>query len=762
MNGIKAKVRITKELFHKDDYYILSAELVESNRDIKLNQWGGFSLVGSLGYLTVDNTYEMILKEGKVTKYGLNYEVCSVPSLDKKQLDKLTDEEKFSIMRMATSSDKIATNILSSYPNFIDDVVMKSDEELDKLIDLKKIKGVGEVYYKAYKRILRDKFKYFNFIHRDKLQPYDLTVDDGKMILSYYVEIEKAEKEFINNPYYGLCELCKYSFKNADNLLKTIRGDLINSTQRCEALVMEILHRNETDGNSRLNGNTCFHVMASDEYNCGDLKNKIVETCEKSSNIYYDKETKDLSLFNTYMKENDIASYARSANINCNVLDFDVENYRTLDNGITLTDMQLNAVKNFKNYRLSNLVGFGGSGKTTSIQAIVKVCKDLQLSMTLLAPTGSASLRMTESTNVQASTIHLKCLRDRIIDTDVLLVDECSMIDLDTFSMMIRCIDNPNIRIVLIGDIAQIIPVGVGTVFADLVKSEILPTTILTQVFRYGDSGIAYSGANTRNGVDFFDNKEVKHGNNKLTIMNDWEFYTEDSDEKIAEKVIEQYLKLLDHHVKKSDILVLSAYNVGDCGTYILNNKIQEIINPPLKNEKVFTRKVSGFGQITFRKGDRVINKKNNYQQLTYDGWRAIEDSDGLLSEEEVETTVVFNGQRGDVIDILDKVMVVKFDNELVVYDKLQAHNLLLSYVITCHSSQGQESPYVINVVTPSQSRLMSRNLMYVANTRAKKHHINIGSIQSYKDALKIDGVEQRNTWLLDLLTNENTLKEIA
>ena len=762
MNGIKAKVRITKELFHKDDYYILSAQLVESNRDIKLNQWGGFSLVGSLGYLTVDNTYEMILKEGKVTKYGLNYEVCSVPSLDKKQLDKLTDKEKFSIMRMATSSDKIATNILSSYPNFIDDVVMKSDEELDKLIDLKKIKGVGEVYYKAYKRILRDKFKYFNFIHRDKLQPYDLTVDDGKMILSYYIEIEKAEKEFINNPYYGLCELCGYSFKKADNLLKTIRNDLINSTQRCEALVMEILHRNETDGNSRLNGNTCFHVMASDEYNCGDLKNKIVETCEKSSNIYYDKETKDLSLFNTYMKENDIASYARSANINCNVLDFDVENYRTLDNGITLTDMQLNAVKNFKNYRLSNLVGFGGSGKTTSIQAIVKVCKDLQLSMTLLAPTGSASLRMTESTNVQASTIHLKCLRDRIIDTDVLLVDECSMIDLDTFSMMIRCIDNPNIRIVLIGDIAQIIPVGVGTVFADLVKSEILPTTILTQVFRYGDSGIAYSGANTRNGVDFFDNKEVKHGNNKLTIMNDWEFYTENSDEKIAEKVIEQYLKLLDHHVKKSDILVLSAYNVGDCGTYILNNKIQEIINPPLKNEKVFTRKVSGFGQITFRKGDRVINKKNNYQQLTYDGWRAIEDSDGLLSEEEVETTVVFNGQRGDVIDILDKVMVVKFDNELVVYDKLQAHNLLLSYVITCHSSQGQESPYVINVVTPSQSRLMSRNLMYVANTRAKKHHINIGSIQSYKDALKIDGVEQRNTWLLDLLTNENTLKEIA
>ena len=189
---------------------------------------------------------------------------------------------------------------------------------------------------------------------------------------------------------------------------------------------------------------------------------------------------------------------------------------------------------------------------------------------------------------------------------------------------------------------------------------------------------------------------------------------------------------------------------------------IQEQENPPQVGEKIFERKISGYGKIVFRIGDRVINKKNNYSQLTYEGWKQIEASNGILSEDEVETTVIYNGQRGDVVDILDKVMVVKFDNELVVFDKLQVYNLLLGYAISCHASQGQEANYVICVVTPSQSRLMNRNLMYVGNTRAKKHHINVGSVQAYKDALKVDGVERRNTWLLDLLTADNIVEQTA
>lgn len=750
--SIKIKARITRELFHRDDYYILACTPLESNREVKLNQYGGFTIVGNLPYLTVDHEYELEVTEGKATKYGINYEVCSVPSLSKKDLGQLTDEEKFSIMKVATTSDRLAHTVLEQYPNFIEDVVTKSDEELDKIIDLKKLKGIGTVYYNCYKRILREKYKYIFFIQGKEVKPYDLSLDDAKILFKKWSDQNYIINKIKENPYNIMIEVCGKSFKTVDTLLKKIRLDLIHSEQRCEAVVMDILHRNEYDGHSRLNGHYLFRIM-KDSYNCEDLKDILVATCEKSSDIYYDKSTKDLSLFTTYMREVNIASYARTANNNVMPLDIDVEKFRQLENGITLTDEQLGAVKNFKDYNFSILAGFGGAGKTSSVLAIVNVCKYIGLSMTLLAPTGSASLRLTEATNVKASTIHLKCLKDKEINTDVLIVDECSMVDLEVFSMMMNCISNPNIRIVLVGDYAQLVPVGIGTVFADLIQSKIVPTTILDRVFRYGNSGIAFAGANTRQGRDFFDDNEVKNINGRLNIMGDWDFYERESDEDICKEVITQYKNLRAKHINKNDILVLSAYNVDSCGTYKINELIQEEFNPPKKNEKYFERKIDRYGKITFRVGDRVINKKNNYSALTYDSWLEIEKSGGVLSEDDVETTVIFNGQRGDVVDINDKVMVVKFDEQLIVFDKLQVYNLLLGYAISVHASQGQEANYVICVVAESQSRLMNRNLLYVGNTRAKKYHINVGQINAYKDALLVDGVEERDTWLLDLLT---------
>ena len=104
------------------------------------------------------------------------------------------------------------------------------------------------------------------------------------------------------------------------------------------------------------------------------------------------------------------------------------------------------------------------------------------------------------------------------------------------------------------------------------------------------------------------------------------------------------------------------------------------------------------------------------------------------------------------MVDVQDKVMVVRFEENLVVYDKLTIYNLLLGYAISTFAAQGQEAPYVINVVSTTQTRLMSKNLLYVADTRSKKKQIDIGSVKAYKDALLVDNVEERNTWLLDLL----------
>lgn len=745
--SINVKARAIKEVFHRDNFYIISFMPTESNRDIQLNQWGNFSCSGDIGYITVDKEYELILEEGKVSKYGMSYVIKDVPSLKMENIADLSLAEKKDILMQCTSSERLADNILKVYPDYIERVLMDGEES----IDTKPMHGIGKAYHHAYCRILNEKYKYFHFIHNEHIKPYEITITEAKKLFDVWSNADEIIKQVEDNPYYVLIEICGRSFDRTDNLLKTARNDLIDSDIRCEAVVMDILKRNEIDGNTRLNGNICYTVMR-DEYNCGHFKDKIVGVCENSSRIYFDKPTKDLSLLATYMKECNIASFARTANKDCIPLSFDVEKYKTLDNGIELTDEQLHAIENFKNYRFTILTGAGGCGKTSSVLGIINVCKDLNLTTTLLAPTGSASLRLSETTHQEASTIHLKCLRDRTINTDVLICDETSMVDLDVFAMMLGCIDNPKIRIVLIGDKFQLASVSYGTVFADLISSDVIPTTSLTKVFRYGNSGIAYAGANTRQGKDFFNDDVVKNKNDHLNIINDWDFYERDTDEEITSTVVDLYGKLRKRGIKKNDILILSAYNKGDCGTYVINNLIQSAWNPPKANEKIFERKVPHFGKITFRVGDRVINTKNNYSALTYDAWNEIQQSNGTLTEEDMEKTVIYNGQRGDVVEIRDDIMVVKFDEQLIVFDKLLVYNLLLAYSISCHKSQGNEIPYVINVVSPSHNRLMTKNLMYVANTRAKKHHINVGSINAYKDALKVDDVLRRNTWLLNLL----------
>jgi hypothetical protein len=1106
--SIKLKARIVKEVYHRDNFFILSAIPTDSNRDIVLNKWGNFSIVGNVGYLSVDSEYELILNDGKAGKYGMSYEVEDCPTLTKQQLDSWSYDDKFNVMKQATTSDRLAKNILTAYPNFINDVVTKTDDELKDIIDLKNIKGVGEAYYSAYKRILRERFQYFVFTNRDALKPYQLNSDDAKAILGVYPQAPEAEKAVLDNPYYVLTMLCGHSFFATDSLLKEIRPDLIDSDERCEAVIIDILKKNEQDGNTRLNGNTMFHVMRSEMYNCGQFASRVVDVCDKSKYIYFDKESKDLSVLETYMKEVNVASFFRALNNNNKVLeDLDIEKYRTLDNGVTLTDEQLKAVENFKNHNVVLIQGCAGCvdkdteyfngiewkkisdytngeqvlqydtntktasltspikyikepcnkmyhfetkygldqtlspehivllehisskthnhkfitmtaeelkynqehnlfnsnlnkfpttfyydgkgidltddeikimcavicdgsfdtnrpncmkcrfhikkdrkkealrnlftkaniwweektsstegysdfyinaprrekefmsywygcnhhqlevicenilqwdghisytnngtkrkrfstcvkhtadfiqfaftacgyrstisinnrrgktymtnkkiykrksieytvifterilpslatvkdkhttpteiktvvpvdgykycfqvptehlvlrrnnrifvthncGKSTSTKAIVDACKDLNLTITALAPTGCAAMRLSECINMKATTIHLKCFRDKEINSNVVIVDESSMIDLEVFDMLIKAIKNNNIRIVLIGDTYQLTPVGIGTPFADLVNSEKFCVTYLTKVFRYGNSGIAYAGENARQGKNFLTDDIVKHTDADYSIMDDWKFLVRDGAndndddnelDDITLEALNQYKKMLAKGVKKQDILGATPFRAS---VYKLNNMIQAEFNPSNGNDLYLERKYGRSKKIIFRVGDRVINKKNNYQQLTWEGYKQIKDSGDVLGKTEAETTVVYNGQRGDVVDIVcdDKgkadMLVVKFENELVVYDKLDLYNLELSYFSTYHSLQGQESPNVIAIVPDSNSAIMTKNLLYVGGTRAKKNHIYIGSPQAYINALKIDGVEMRNTWLLDLINN--------
>lgn len=736
-----------REMFNNGNYRIIACSPTQAYEGLKLSKYNNFTIKGGdIPYITIGKEYELIIEELATDKYGTSYKVLSCPSIDELDFHNLSREESLEILMDCTTSERIANNILDAIPNYIEKVL----DEGEQSIDVSLIKGVGEAYNHAYCRELLEKFKYYGLMKKHK--EYKLDTNDCKALYGQFEEMCEIDKAIQKSPYMVNITTLKRSFNYADSLILESRPELIDSEQRCEYCILDILERNEHDGSTRLNGNVAYTIMKQD-YNVPELLPLVAKVCKNSDKIYFDEKSKDLSIASTYMGEVNIKTFIDCKLSNSTELNIKWENYTNV-NGFKMTDKQSELLSNFCKYNFNLLVGYSGSGKTTSIKGLISLMEDNGLTYTLLAPTGKASMRMSEATNRRASTIHRKVLKDGQINSDVIIVDECSMIDLGTFNMLLNAIDNKNCRMVLVGDNAQLMPVGIGCIFNDIINSKKVPMVMLTEIFRYSSSGSLYVATNVRQGKSFFYNDDdiVKRDKNIVKIGNNYKFIQSNN---ILETVVEEYMKLIKKGVKPKDILCLSPFNVGDEGSYTINNAIQEIINVPKPNELILSREI-GNKKIVFRDGDKLLNKKNDYTILPYESWKMIQDDeDNILSESDVPLTSIFNGQDGIIRSIDEKHIVAQFEEELVVLDRTKLNNLLLAYCISVHSSQGSEAEYVINVVSPSHERMLNRNLLYVADTRSKKMQIDIGDMGAYNKALLIDGNKERNTWLKELLLED-------
>ena len=387
-------------------------------------------------------------------------------------------------------------------------------------------------------------------------------------------------------------------------------------------------------------------------------------------------------------------------------------------------------------------------GKTTSIQGLIQLMEDNNMSYTLLTPTGKASKVLAEATHRSAQTIHRACFSGEIA-TDVVVVDEASMINLEVMNMLINSITNPNARIVFSLDNAQLTPIGVGKVISDLIETNIVPKTELTQVFRYTDDGSLFVATNIRNGKNFFTSDNVKEKGNTFSVSSNYKFI-ETSNDDLFDEVIRQYKGLISQGIKQDDILVMCPYNVSKIGNYAICNAIQEEFNPPKPNELTHKRRIGGT-TIVFRKGDIVVNKKNNYSIPTEEGYNTLM-SDSMLTEEDVATSIVLNGQMGRIVQVVKEGLLIKFDEEILFFNKQNINNLLLGYSISTHSSQGSSAQYTISIVSDLCKRMLSKELIYVADTRCKKSHIDIGQQDAFLYALSHSDNQHRYTWLKEML----------
>lgn len=740
--SITVKAKCLKNVYKNGDYRIFSWSPIEKDKELKLSNYFTFSTKGNDSYIQEQKEYTIELEEISYdSKWGATYKILSCPSLVELNFDTLTRDESFNILMDCTSSERIANNILDAYEDFIKIILTEGKES----IDLNKIKGVGEAYLNSYSRELNEKYKYIALIN--KLKDFQIDVGDCKALYSVYDKDEEIVSEIEKNPYKILIGVLKRSFENADKMILELRDDLTHSEERCSYLILSVLETNESYGNTKCNANVIYDYIIKNYTQAKDIKDLIVPTVLNNKELfYYDEETKDLAILNTYLGECQIANLSVDKNEEPHILDIDWKSYKDLDD-FHLTDEQLGALENFCNYDFTILCGKSGSGKTSTMKALVKLMEDNDMSYSLLSPTGSASLRLKEQTHRPASTIHRKVLRDGKINSDVIIVDEMSMVSLDVFVMLINAISNKDCKIVLCGDDSQLPSISKGKVFNDLIESNKVPKTILTKVFRYDTNGGAFVGENIRLGRQFLNNEKVKVKGNIYNICGNYKFV---QTENIFENVISEYKSLLKKY-KPNEIMILSAYNIGDCGTYKLNQTIEDEYNPPKANEKTLSYKINGV-KINFRVGSRVVNTKNNYNALPLDSFKEIQKSNGKLTEEDVRVTELFNGQIGVVAEVQDDYLVCQFDEELIVIDKHKLNTLLLARAISIHRSQGSEYKAVINIISPQQSRNLSKNLLYVSDTRAKEYHCDIGDRETFEKALLVDSVDTRKTWLKDLL----------
>lgn len=777
----KIHCKVVCNVFTNNDGTFSIYGCVPSTNDldkIHLNKYGNFTLKGDLSLLEVGEDYTIEVEE-KSGSYGYEYWLIGFPEIedfDVSDVKEITGDQEAEMLKSFMTLSQ-AKYVHEAYPNFIRLVLMG---EQDK-IDYKNIHNVAEIRLKGYINKVNERFKYYK-LHLDNPQ-YELSIGDCGTLCSTYSTIQESNLALATKPYEVLIDVLNRSFQEADRMICEYDNKWEDSEARCLYLTCYLLECNEEDGNTRINGAQIANVI--NQYN-PQLNKHIVELVEKSDKVYYDKQTKDLSLMKTYISECNIAQTIKQKTKKPQVWNIDIEKYRVNDN-ITLTDEQMGILELVCNYDFAMLMGNSGSGKSSSVKALISLLEDNNKSYTLLAPSGIAAKRLRETTGREASTIHRRIMSSNDIESDVVVIDEVSMVDVHLFSTLLNQIAS-YAKIILVFDSAQLASIQCGNLVQDMMDSHVVPCAELTKVFRYGIGGIATVGADARNGREYLTSDGELNCENAENIK-DYEFI-EVNDEPL-EQVMSAYAKLREKYDVK-DILVLTPYNKGDFGTYAINQAIQEKYNPADPVDDVVSRKLPPslgvpMKTLNYHIGDKVINKKNNYHALTDEGFEHylqeqklrlkideykvkfgandegvldLEDTLRMMEEQEPPEATIYNGDIGFIKHIDDKGNVwVQFDEDMIVYRKSDLENLLLAYACTSHASQGCEAKGVIFLTHPSQKRMLSRNLCYMSLTRAKEHLIEIGDISTINNALKVNETRLRYTWLRELLEEDKDVK---
>lgn len=413
--------------------------------------------------------------------------------------------------------------------------------------------------------------------------------------------------------------------------------------------------------------------------------------------------------------------------------------------GIRYSESQKAAIETAVSGAIFVLTGGPGTGKTTTLRAIIDILEEEGEKILIAAPTGRAAQRITQINEREAQTIHrllevhwdaeerpiFRKNEDNLLDCDTLILDEASMVDLSLFEGVIKALPL-SARLIVVGDSDQLPSIGAGNILRDLVFSEIVPVVKLKEIFRQSEGSLIVTNAH----------KIVRGEMPELKVRNnDFFFLPRNNISEIRDTVLDLYRNRLPKSYSYNplfDIQILSPGRKGMLGSENLNLNLQKIMNPEVKSKKEVN--ING---VTIRENDKVMQNKNNYDVY----W---EKADGSCGEG------VFNGDIGIILEIdLDSShIVVRYDDKIAVYEMELAGNLELAYAATVHKSQGSEFKAVILPLFGQNSKLHYRSLLYTAVTRAKSQIIVVGAESTIKDMVKNNQKNKRYSGLAEFLSH--------
>jgi len=628
---------------------------------------------------------------------------------------------------------------------FKEDTFRIIEEEPERLAEIKGISNRKAMEIASQVNEKRDLRQAMIF-----LQQYGITMNLAvKVYQAYGQDVYGIIRE---NPYRLADDIGGVGFRTADEIAARV-GIRMDSDFRVRSGILYTLLQASGEGHTYLpeteltpRASKLLNVTAEQvekQYMDLAIERKIIlKQMEDQTQIY---------AASFYYMEANTATMLKRLNVSYDVSDAEIEQrIRGIEkkSGMTLDEHQVTAVKEAVRNGLLVITGGPGTGKTTTINTIIRYFELEGLEIFLAAPTGRAAKRMSETTGFEARTVHRMLElnggaegsggfeRDESnpLEADVIIVDEMSMVDISLMYSLLKAI-SVGTRLILVGDVNQLPSVGPGSVLRDIIQSHACNVVMLTKIFRQASTSDIIVNAH-----------KINHGEEVILDNKSMDFFFLKRYD--ADVIINVVLQLIKQKLPKFvdatpyDIQVLTPMRKGLLGVERLNGILQRYMNPPA-NDKVEKE----YGSTVFREGDKVMQTKNNYQLA----WE-IRTKFGLTVDKGLG---IFNGDMGIIRQINDfaEQMIIEFDEgRMVEYPYKLLDELELAYAITIHKSQGSEYPAVVIPLLGGPMMLMNRNLLYTAVTRARKCVTLVGNEVTFQQMIRNTSQQKRYSGLCDRL----------